>query len=284
MFQIPKFISSKENSENSSIILAGIPYDCTSSFRSASRFAMRELRSYAFESIEEFSFYQSKTLDDVPFCDVGDLEVMVGDPTDMIERVKAEIRPFLEENKRVVAVGGEHLITFPLFLVYKEFYSSFTIVHLDAHADLRESYAGSRLNHASVMKCCLDNGLNKLIQLGIRSVAKEEFELRQTDPRIIPASSLEDLSDALDDGEFVYISIDVDYFDPSFLPGTGTPEAGGASFDDFIQIIQILNKKRCRIVGADVVELAPDLDNSKISVAFTAKLLRELLICLDANS
>jgi agmatinase len=252
MFQIPRFISSKESPEEASIIVAGIPYDCTSSFRSASRFGPRELRSYAFEAIEEFSFYQGKTLDDIPFCDVGDLEVMVGNPENMVKTVMEEIKPFLEEGKRIISIGGEHLITYPLFLAHKEFYPDFTMIHFDAHADLRGCYAGDILSHASVMKLCLDNGLDKLIQVGIRSGTKEEYQLRQTDHRIIPANSVTD--------------------------------AGGGSFNDFIKFIKILNEKKCRIIGADIVELAPDLDSSKISVAFTAKVLRELLICTHLNS
>ncbi|MGI6395112.1 MAG: agmatinase [bacterium] len=284
MFKIPRFISSKEDLPENSIVLAGIPYDCTSSFRSGSRFASREIRNYSVEAIEEFSFYQKKSLDDVPFCDVGDLEIMVGDPAKMVETVIEAVKPYIEEGKRVIAIGGEHLVTYPLFLAHKEFYPEFTMIHFDAHADLRDGYAGDKLSHASVMKLCLDNGLDRLIQVGVRSGTKEEFELRHTDPRIIPADSVSEVAEAFEEGEIIYISIDLDYFDPSFVPGTGTPEAGGGSFDDFMKFIEIINAKKCRIIGADVVELAPELDSSKISVAFVAKLLRELLIATHRNS
>lgn len=283
MFNIPRFISSRNSAEEAEIIVAGIPYDCTSSFRAGSRFGPRELRSYAFEAIEEFSFYQKKSLDDVPFCDVGDLDIMVGDPAKMVETVKDAVSSFIEEGKRVISIGGEHLVTYPLFLAHKESYPEFTMIHLDAHADLREGYAGDSLSHASVMKLCLDEGLEKLIQIGIRSGTAEEYELRQTDHRIIPATNLEDVADALEEGEIIYISLDMDYFDPSFVPGTGTPEAGGASFYDFMNFLKVITEKNCRIIGADIVELAPDLDPSKISVAFAAKVLRELLISMQMN-
>lgn len=283
MFKIPRFISSRKNADEAEIVVAGIPYDCTSSFRAGSRFGPRELRSYAYEAIEEFSFYQQKSLDDVPFCDVGDLDIMVGDPAKMLDAVQEAVGSYIEIGKRVISIGGEHLVTFPLFLAHKESYPEFTMIHLDAHADLRDAYAGDNLSHASVMKLCLDEGLEKLIQLGIRSGTKEEFELRQTDHRIIPATNLEDVADALEDGELVYISLDVDYFDPSFVPGTGTPEAGGASFHDFMNFLKVIDEKNCRIIGADIVELAPELDPSRISVAFTAKILRELLISMQKN-
>lgn len=283
MFNIPRFISSQNSAEEAEILVAGIPYDCTSSFCAGSRFGPRELRSYAFEAIEKFSFCQKKSLDDVPFCDVGDLDIMVGDPAKMVETVKAAVSSFIEEGKRVISIGGEHLVTYPLFLAHKESYPEFTMIHLDAHADLREGYAGDSLSHASVMKLCLDEGLEKLIQIGIRSGTAEEYELRQTDHRIIPATNLEDVADALEEGEIVYISLDVDYFDPSFVPGTGTPEAGGASFHDFMNFLKVITEKNCRIIGADIVELAPDLDPSKISVAFAAKVLREMLISMQMN-
>ena len=283
MFNIPRFISSRNSADEAEIVVAGIPYDCTSSFRAGSRFGPRELRSYAYEAIEEFSFYQKKSLDDVPFCDIGDLEIMVGDPAKMVDTVKSAVSSYIEIGKRVVSIGGEHLVTYPLFLAHKESYPEFTMIHLDAHADLREGYAGDSLSHASVMKLCLDEGLEKLIQLGIRSGTKEEFELRQTDHRIIPATNLEDVSDALEEGEIVYISLDMDYFDPSFVPGTGTPEAGGASFNDFMNFLKVIDKKNCRIIGADIVELAPEIDPSRISVAFTAKILREMLISMQKN-
>ncbi len=80
----------------------------------------------------------------------------------------------------------------------------------------------------------------------------------------------------------MYLSLDVDFFDPGYLPGTGTPEAGGASFDDFITILKILKEKKIEIIGADIVELAPELDHSKSSTVFTGKVLREILICMGS--
>lgn len=296
---IPRFIGSLDKMDGADIIVAGFPYDCTSSFRSCSRFAAREIRSYSEEGIEDFSFYFGKGLDEIRFYDAGDLELMVGNPDNMVKDVKkaalelmagnSEIMTRADKatsielamvNRRLVAIGGEHLITYPLFLATKELFSDFTILHLDAHADLREQYAGDSLSHSSVMNLCLQAGLKKLIQFGIRSGTRAEYKLRQSDRRIIPAKTIEEIDDSLKKGENIYLSVDLDFFDPGYMPGTGTPEAGGASFNDYIDILKMLKKKSVSIIGADVVELAPELDISKASTIFAAKLLRETLIAM----
>jgi agmatinase len=104
--------------------------------------------------------------------------------------------------------------------------------------------------------------------------------MRESDSRIIPAATIEQINEAIQEGEKIYLSLDVDFFDPGFFPGTGTPEAGGASFDDYIRILNLLKQKKVDIIGADIVELAPELDQSRASTIFAGKLLRETLICM----
>ena len=280
MFKIARFLASQTKPDNANIILAGIPYDCTASFRSGSRFAAREIRSYSSESIEMFSCYQNKSLADINFCDIGDMEVLLGAPDAMIKTVENAVTKILTTEKKLLAIGGEHLITLPLFNAIKKVHSEFTMLQLDAHADLRTSYTGSEFSHASVMQLCLKAGLKKLIQVGIRSMTKEEQELRHTSNLIKTADYVEEVENHLTNGEKVYLTVDVDFFDPAYFPATGTPEAGGASFADFIKLIKILRKKNINIIGADIVEFAPEIDHSKISSAFATKLVRELLLAM----
>ncbi len=277
---IPRFIGSKEAIDSAKVVVAGIPYDGTSSFRSGSRFGPREMRSYSEEGIEEFSFYFGKGLDEFPFFDAGDMEMMVGNPEMMVRDTKETALHLMDGKRRLVGIGGEHLVTYPLFLANREVHGDFTILHLDAHADLREGYAGDELSHASVMNLCLKAGLKKLVQLGIRSGTREEYMMRRDDERIVPAHSIEAAVDAIMPGEKIYLSLDVDYFDPGFFPGTGTPEAGGASFNDYITLLRSLMDKSVKIVGADIVELSPDIDPARSSTIFAAKLLRETLITM----
>ncbi|HEY1406794.1 MAG TPA: agmatinase [Spirochaetota bacterium] len=278
------FFGSKDSVDDADIVLMGIPYDCTASFRPGARFAPREMRSYALEGIEEFSFALERSIEECSFYDAGDLPVICGAPSVMVERARAAAAQFVDQGKRMLTLGGEHLITYPVFLAYAAHSTDFTILHLDAHADLREGYLGDDLSHASVMNLCLKKGLPKLIQYGIRSGSREEFEMRRTDARIVAAQTLSDIEKALSPGEKVYLSIDVDFFDPGFFPGTGTPEPGGYSYNEFLSVVKILEKRNVKLVGADIVELAPQIDSTGNSTVFAAKLLRDLLIVMGKLS
>lgn len=296
---LTRFIGSRPTMEGCDIVMAGIPYDATSSFRAGSRFAPREIRAYSDEALEDFSFHCDRSLADISFFDAGDLPLMVGNPSLMVSEVRRSVleltvgSPEVAENgagktayeltltnRRLLAIGGEHLVTYPVFLALREIYPDFTILQLDAHADLRERYAGDALSHSSVMRLCLQEGLKRLVQYGVRSGTREEYLMRQKDDRIVPAAGIADIEKVLKEGELVYLSIDLDFFDPAFMPGTGTPEAGGNTFRDYLDILALLRRRNIHLIGADVVELTPDIDHSKASTAFAAKVVRELLLAM----
>jgi len=277
---VEQILGSLPSMENAEIVVAGFPYDCTASYRAGARFGPREIRSCSGLAMESFSFYFARDLCEVNFFDAGDMDIMLGDPGAMIGHIQETASDILKIVPRLVAIGGEHLITYPLFLATKKKHPQFSILHLDAHADLAENLFGSTLSHGTVFYLCLQEGLDKLIQYGVRSGSKEEFYLRKQDSRIIPAATIEEIDEALTKGEKIYLSLDFDFFDPGYFPGTGTPEAGGASFDDYIRILKLLKSKQIDIIGADLVELAPEIDHSRASTAFAAKALRETLVCM----
>lgn len=278
--RIEKYICSLPSIEGAEIVVAGFPYDCTASYRAGARFGPKEIRSCSGVAIESFSFYFARDLDEVNFFDAGDMDIMLGDPGAMVRQIQETASNILKSVPKLVALGGEHLITYPLFLATKKKHPQFSILHLDAHADLADKLFGSTLSHGTVFYLCLQEGLDKLIQYGVRSGSKEEFYLRKKDSRVIPAVSIDEIDAALTEGEKIYLSLDFDFFDPGYFPGTGTPEAGGASFDDYIRILKLLKRKQIDIIGADLVELAPEIDHSNASTAFAAKALRETLICM----
>lgn len=280
--RIDKFIGSLPSLDDAEIVMAGFPYDCTASYRAGARFAPRDIRSCSAVAIESFSFYFARDLEEVNFFDAGDMDFMLGDPGEMVEQVQETASDLLKSTPKLIGIGGEHLITYPLFLATKKKHPHFSILHLDAHADLAEDLFGQTLSHGTVMYLCLQNGLDKLVQYGVRSGSKEEYYMRKEDSRIIPAVTIEEIDDALTEGEKIYLSLDFDFFDPGYFPGTGTPEAGGASFDDYIRILKLLKRKQIEIIGADIVELAPEIDHSKTSTAFAAKALREMLVCMGS--
>jgi agmatinase len=179
-------------------------------------------------------------------------------------------------------------------------YPDLLLVQLDAHGDLRESYLGQRHNHACTMRRCLEVvGEGGLLQVGIRSGTREEFAEMRAGRRLVPPESaalpggprdgtrLHPMGEALatliaERGERpIYLTVDLDVFDPAFLPGTGTPEPGGIAWWDFRAILDALPAGR--IVAADVVELAPGLDPSGASSVYAAKVAREVALRLHAD-
>ncbi len=186
-----------------------------------------------------------------------------------------------KDNVKFLTIGGEHSISYAPIVTYLKQYPDLVLIHLDAHADLRDGYEGYKFSHASIIRRCLDHFGPKhlLIQHGIRSGTKEEFLWMKKNKTLISDSKmfLKKIKAILKTRP-IYLTLDVDFFDPACFPGTGTPEAGGASYQDFIKIIKILMTKN--FVGADVVELAPNLDVTNNSSVFTTKLLREIILSL----
>jgi agmatinase len=155
------------------------------------------------------------------------------------------------------------------------------LVQLDAHADLRDAWLGARHSHACAMRRCLEviPPGGELLQMAIRSGTREEFvELRETGRWV----ALSAMASALRPhrGRPVYLTVDLDWFDPAVLPGTGTPEPGGFHWADFAVLVEEL--RHHRLVAADVVELAPQLDPSGVSAVLAAKVTRSLLLLLGA--
>ena len=180
-------------------------------------------------------------------------------PGQDFETITKTVLPLLEDQKFVISIGGEHSITFPLFRAFHQVFSDLSIVQLDAHADLRDQYQGSPYSHACVMHRVLELTDN-IVQIGIRSLSIEEAELiRQKGIRTIFAHQMyqdwpNDILDALT--ENVYLTVDVDFFDPALMPSTGTPEPGGFFWPETMAFLRKLFAAK-NIVGCDVVELSP---------------------------
>jgi agmatinase len=275
------FFCANDNFENSSIVFLGLPFDGTSSFRSGSRFAPNEVRRIS-DGIESYSPYFDVDLEDVSFYDAGNVEVTVSNFAKFSKETQKRVTSFLKQDKKVLSVGGEHLVTLPLVTSYAKQYKDLKIIHFDAHADLREEYLGEKLSHATVIKRCCDIvGSENVYQFGIRSGTKEEFEFGKNNTNFNPfnLNSLKNYTKELTNFP-IYLTIDLDVLDPSIFPGTGTPEPGGVTFNELLDAIKTLSG--LNIVGVDLVELSPDYDNSGVSSIVTAKLIRECLILLNS--
>jgi agmatinase len=207
----------------------------------------------------------------------------VAGPQAMLEKIKRVVQPWISQGKLICALGGEHTVTVALVQAVQTRYPDFTVVALDAHADLRESYDGSKLSHACVMRRLYELG-RPLNILGVRSYSQDEYNLLRVAPRlkVFPARDLHNaagwdaaLSHLKGLAGPVYLSIDADALDPGIMPAVGTPEPGGLSYGQVLTIIETLTK-RGPIIGLDLVELAP-IPGHRVSEFTAARLLYKAL-------
>ena len=268
------WMASCSDYERARVVMVGLPFDGTCSYRPGSRFAPERLRLASW-GLEEYSPDFDKDMNDVRFFDAGELEFPLGNTQASLDLIEKNAEEIYSDGKKFLGIGGEHLVTLPAFKACKKFFDNLCVVHFDAHTDLREDYLGEKNSHASVIRRIGEiAGFENIKQIGIRSGTKEEFDLMKK------YSTLIDTFESLDEfrDKKIFLTIDIDVLDPSIMPGTGTPEAGGLTYHDLREWIKYLSK--FDIVGADVVELAPDYDKSEVSTAVAAKVVRDVLMIL----
>ena len=268
--------TSKNTSANIHII--GIPYDASTSYKPGARFGPNTIRE-ASMNLESYSPYLQKDLVNYQINDLGNIAFSANNFGTLSSDFDTLFKPIDFKTTKLLTLGGEHSIAIMPLRHYLQAFPNLAIIHLDAHTDLRSEYYGDPNSHACIMKNVYDlfSPTNQLIQYGIRSGSKEEFDWMQQNGTLVTSrQELLARVSALDCP--IYLTLDIDFFDPSVMPGTGTPEAGGEDFHFFISLIKLLNQKN--LVGADVVELAPKIDPSGISEANTAKICRELLLAM----
>ena len=261
------------------IAVLGIPYDGTTSYRPGTRFGPNAIRNEMY-GLETYSPYLDKDLAEYKICDLGDMEFPFGNRNLVLEDIAKETKGILDDNKKVLALGGEHLISYPVIKEYYSKYEDLVVIHFDAHTDLREEFLGESLSHATVMKRVHDFlGDDRIYQFGIRSGTKDEFEFSREHTNLFKFS-IDKISSIVDriKNKPLYVTIDLDVLDPSIFSGTGTPEAGGITFKELMDALKCL--EGLNIVGGDIVELAPHYDQSGVSTAVACKVLRELLLIM----
>ena len=279
---VETFIGCDSEYSEADIVLFGAPFDSTTSFRPGARFGSAAIRHESF-GIETYSPYQDKDLLDKKVFDCGDLELSFGLPSDALSDIEEQSRKILNDGKLPILIGGEHLVTLGSVRAVFEKYPDLQIVHFDAHCDLRDDYLGAKLSHACVLRRCHELvGDGKIHQFCIRSGDREEFLFAKdhTDMHKFNFDGLAEVCEELRKNNTpVYFTIDLDCMDPSLFCGTGTPEAGGVTFTELLNAILTVSKTN--MVGADINELAPMLDQSGASTAVACKVLRELILSIN---
>ncbi len=260
---------------SSDIIIIPVPYDGTSTWMKGSDRGPAAL----LEASANMELYDIETDSEVYLRGIHTTDGITTEagPEVLAPLVKEKMITVLKDQKFPVLIGGEHSVSIGAFQAAKEMFDDLTILQIDAHADLRNTYEGSSFNHACVMARARE--IAPVVQAGIRSMSVEEKE--NLDPsRVFFARKMvssdkwqrEALSLLTTN---VYLTIDLDAFDPSFVPSTGTPEPGGL---DYYQVLDFLREvdRKCNIVGFDVVELCPD-EKMKASDFLASKLVYQLL-------
>jgi agmatinase len=275
----PRFLAADGHCQKDAVGLFGVPYDDTACFRKGACFGPSAIR-HASDGLETYSPFLDASLEDFQLADLGDLVFDGGGPDNVVEQVFSLVSGLLSQGVRPLMLGGEHSPTTGAIQALFRRHPDLCVVQFDAHADLRQSYQGHLHSHACVMRRVLDFlPSERLLQVGIRSGTRVEFQEMRREKRLLPPHP-EALKAAL--APFarspIYLTLDLDVFDPSVMPGTGTPEPGGITWHGFEALLGCL--RPFRLVGADVMELAPDLDPTGCSAVLAAKVVRELALLL----
>ncbi|MCG0277777.1 MAG: agmatinase [Thermanaeromonas sp.] len=277
------FLGGSNDYEAARACLLGVPLDVTGTFRPGSRFAPQAIRAVS-EVLEEFSPALRRSLREVAFCDLGDLEMVPGQVEENLGRIEEAAFKIMKEGKILLSLGGEHLVSYPLIRAARSLHPELAVLHFDAHADLREEYQGKKYSHATVMRLVAEEiGASNLYQFGIRSCTWEELIYGSENTNFfldhieVPLSKLAPELKSRP----LYLSLDIDVVDPAYAPGTGTPEPGGCTPQELFSALYLL--KGANVVGLDLVEVCPAYDTGNITAILAAKLIREAILAFTPS-
>ncbi len=275
--------------ENSQIVILPVPYEHSTSYGGGTKNgpdaiikASQYVEFYDSETEKEICFERGiATLCPIDFAGITD--------RDAVDKIKHEVSKLLQDGKFVVTLGGEHTISVAPILSHFEKYPNMSVLQFDAHSDLRDSYQGNIYSHACVMARVVEFlSPKKITQVGIRAQCGEEAEfikqngintfyahslrrgLHGNEKKAWQSSVVETLA-----GE-IYVTFDVDYFDPSIMPSTGTPEPGGFFYDETLEIFRKIKSSGKKIIGFDLVELSPQKSVNHPDI-LTASLIYKML-------
>jgi agmatinase len=271
--------------DQAKFVVFGVPFDKTSTYRAGSKFAPAAIREASL-NIETYSLRSKFDLEDAQICDIGDLHV-VESVDETMRRLSAVQSEIFRASKISIALGGEHTISFGTI---RSLPSDVGIICFDAHADMRDEYMGEKLMHATFLRRIIENvGSDKIVHVGLRALCKEELVFIEKNH--VRHLSMRDLKrhDAKEDARLVrravsefgklYVTIDMDVFDPGFAPGVGNPEPDGMWPDLFFTILTAVCDER--LAGLDLVELSPNCDNGATAV-LAAKALFEAICAAES--
>jgi agmatinase len=245
--------------DSAKAVILPVPLESTTSYVPGTRNGPREIL-VASTHLELWDEETSSDIHPVGIYTLPEMELPFDDMGEIMAEIRRVVAAILEHDKFAVVLGGEHSITGPVVAAFASKYPGLSVLQIDAHADLRDTYMGTRFNHACAMRRVLEYA--RCTQVGIRSMSTEEaraagslpteifYDVNMRDDR----NWMEQVVESL--GETVYITIDVDGMDPAIMPATGTPEPGGLSWYEMLTLLRAVISAR-NVVGCDIVELSP---------------------------
>jgi len=246
----------EQDYQKSKVAVFPVPYNSTTYWKSGTKEGPQAI----IEASRHLELYDIETRKDVSKEGIFTMPIMEpskDSPEATIARIKEITGRLLADGKFPLMLGGEHSVTLGAVQAFKEKYSDLSVLQIDAHADLRDEFEGTKYHHGAVMRRVRELGV-PVTQVGIRSVSQEDSEYIEKEKIetvfMAPELPLEKIIATLTDN--VYITLDLDGLDPSIMPSTGTPEPGGLGWYEVLNLIKEISKKK-NIVGADVVELDP---------------------------
>jgi len=276
MTKSPLIMNPNDNSESVAVIF-GVPFDSTHSYKPGCRFGPDVIRD-AFNNIEIFQPEFGIDLETVNINDLGNTKhtVVAAEMLQMVENITSELK---EQNKQLIILGGEHLVTLGSFTCFPK---DTGYVVFDAHYDLRDQYADIKLSHAAYLRRIIEKrGSENIVHVGARAFVKEELAFLKehnistvSDKEIRDGNGPKLLKDITSTFDNIYLSIDLDVLDPAFAPGVGNPEAVGISSRELYDLVTTLQNKK--IVAADIVELNPTYDNGA-TASMAAKMISTII-------
>ncbi|MEM1333347.1 MAG: agmatinase [Actinomycetota bacterium] len=274
------------------VAVVGVPFDLGTSNRPGARLGPRGIRSESVLIRPYNMATRAAPFDSLRIDDVGDVATNAFSLPDSIRRIEAHFDELLGHGLATMTMGGDHTIVLPILRAMHRAHGPVGLVHVDAHTDINDTMFGERIAHGTPFRRAAEEGLldvDRVVQIGVRATgyAADDFDWsRQQGFRVVQVEEcwhrslvplMEEVRAQLGGGP-VYISFDVDGIDPAFAPGTGTPEIGGLTVPQALEII-----RGCRgldVVGADLVEVAPVYDASGVTALLGANLLYELICIL----
>lgn len=286
MFRLPV----QTSAENLDIALVGVPLDIGTSNRGGSRFGPREIRCESV-MVRPYGMYtQAAPFDSFQIADIGDVPLNTFNLLKSIDIIERYFDQVLASGAKTVSMGGDHTVTLPILRSVAKKHGPVALIHVDAHSDTNDMMFGEKITHGTIFRRAVEEGLvepSKMFQIGLRTTgyAAEDFDwARDRGATVVPAEEcwykslaplMESILQVIGPDTPAYLSFDIDGLDPSVAPGTGTPEPGGLTSIQGIEII-----RGCwglNLVGADLVEVSPPYDTSGNTSLLAANLIFEML-------